>query len=349
MRSNIYILFGFLAGIAVVCIAVFIVILATSHAVSPSDFPVYAYSEYIDRTSSMTFTADGGAQLYEAEKAELTGATAESNALASGGSAAGGMADGSVIKFVVTSDSVCSARLFLSLCYSPASGADSAADSVLSLRCNGAEAGIRTASVYACGSPYDFRENGLCTAELKKGENEIEVRIKTEGVTADYLLLVPVQERTSSDPVIGNPALPFDAEGEEQRFESESAKNENVVPFYDPAVSGGYFIRFYADGASAAFYPLSGTGCIATLKIALRSTGSSARLSDLCSLYVNGMETIMYPSGTGSSDKFGLLYAADIALGKGENEILIVKRNGVFDVDYIELTPRPDTEPSPTV
>ena len=71
MRSNIYILFGFLAGIAVVCIAVFTVILATSHAVSPSDFPVYAYSEYIDRTSSMTFTADGGAQLYEAEKAVL--------------------------------------------------------------------------------------------------------------------------------------------------------------------------------------------------------------------------------------------------------------------------------------
>ena len=96
MRSNIYILFGFLAGIAVVCIAVFTVIVATSHAVSPSDFPVYAYSEYIDRTSSMTFTADGGAQLYEAEKAELTGATAESNALASGGSAAGGMEDGSV-------------------------------------------------------------------------------------------------------------------------------------------------------------------------------------------------------------------------------------------------------------
>ena len=44
MRSNIYILFGFLAGIAVVCIAVFTVIVATSHAVSPSDFPVYAYS-----------------------------------------------------------------------------------------------------------------------------------------------------------------------------------------------------------------------------------------------------------------------------------------------------------------
>ena len=55
MRSNIYILFGFLAGIAVVCIAVFTVIVATSHAVSPSDFPRYAYSDYIDRTSSMTF------------------------------------------------------------------------------------------------------------------------------------------------------------------------------------------------------------------------------------------------------------------------------------------------------
>ena len=237
MRSNIYILFGFLAGIAVVCIAVFTVIVATSHAVSPSDFPVYAYSEYIDRTSSMTFTADGGAQLYEAEKAALENAKAEHNVLASGESAVGGMEEGSVIRYTVVSDSVCTVRLFLSLCYSPASGSDSAADSVLSVRCNGAEAGIRSASVYACGSPYDFRENGLCAAELKKGENEIEVRIKTGGVTADYLLLVPVQERTSSDPVIGNPSEPFDSSGGEQRFESESAKNENVVAFYDSSAS----------------------------------------------------------------------------------------------------------------
>ncbi len=344
MRSNIYILFGFLAGIAVVCIAVFTVIVATSHAVSPSDFPRYAYSDYIDRTSSMTFTADGGAQLYEAEKAALENAKAEHNVLASGESAVGGMEEGSVIRYTVVSDSVCTVRLFLSLCYSPASGSDAAADQVLSVRCNGAETGIRSASVYACGSPYDFRENGLCAAELKKGENEIEVRVKTGGVTADYMLLVPEQLRTSSDPVIGNPSEPFDSSGGEQRFESESAKNENVVAFYDPAVSGGYFIRFYADGACAAFYPLSDKGCIATLNISLRSTGSSARLSDLCSLYVNGMETVMYPSGTGSSDKFGLLYAADIALGKGENEILIVKRNGVFDVDYIELSPVPETE-----
>ena len=74
-------------------------------------------------------------------------------------------------------------------------------------------------------------------------------------------------------------------------------------------------------------------------------TASESRLS-VSDFYpavvMEGIEVTV--TGTGMSDKFGLLYAADIALGKGENEILIVKRNGVFDVDYIELSPVPETE-----
>ena len=49
------------------------------------------------------------------------------------------------------------------------------------------------------------------------------------------------------------------------------------------------------------------------------------------------MSIVLYPVGTGVSDKFITLYAADIALGDGVNELRFAKKSGVFDIDYIEL------------
>ena len=63
MRSNVYLMLAFFVGIAVVGIAVFMLMIAAAHTVRPSDFPVYAYRDYIDRSEDMTFTADGGAHL----------------------------------------------------------------------------------------------------------------------------------------------------------------------------------------------------------------------------------------------------------------------------------------------
>ena len=337
MRSNIYLVFAFIAGIAIVGIVVFTAVIAAIHTVRPSDFPVYAYSEYIDRTDSMTFTADGGAQLYECEKAELEGnALTVNSEIVSGGGAVELQTEGDGVTFIITSDSVVSARLFLSIRYTPSSGTDVAAERLLETRCNGVDAGVRAATVRSCGSDYDYRENELCTVELKEGDNAISVRAHGE-FSVDYLLLVSSRERTSDDEVIGVPACPFPADKEVLRLESEHAEIKNTVICGDGSASGGFYLRFFRDGAGVTFYPESDENLTVSLYVALRSTGSSARLSDLCALYVNGMETVMYPSGTGTSDKFAVLYAADIALGSGVNEVGFVKRNGVFDIDYIEL------------
>ncbi len=336
MRSNIYLVFAFIAGIAVVGIAVFTAVIAATHTVRPSDFPVYVYSGYTDRTESMTFTADGGAQLYESESADLgDGAEQTANPIASGGKAVSMKKDGAVV-FTVRSDSVISARLSLSVCYTPLSGTDIAAESLLVVRCNGVEENERTAAVQACGSNYDFRNNELCTVELKEGENEITVTAAGE-FSLDYLLLVSVRERTTADPAIGPPVYPFAADGGTQRLEAEQAEINNAVVYKDSTSSNDFYLRLFKDGAGVTFYPRSDENCTVSLYIALRSTGSSARVSDLCTLYVNGMETNMYAVGMGATDRFITLYAADIALGDGVNELRFAKKSGVFDIDYIEL------------
>ena len=336
MRSNIYLVFAFIAGIAVVGIAVFTAVIAAIHTVSPSDFPAYAYSEYIDRTENVIFTADGGAQLYESEGAEYGNSLSVNNAIASGGVAIKLEKGGDGIDFSITSDSVMSARLFLSICYTSISGSDIAAERLLEARCNGVEASVRTATVQSCGSPYDFRNNELCTVELRSGRNEIKI-VPLGEFTLDYLLLVSVRERTSNDPVIGHPVYSFDIDGGMQKLEAEQAEINNAVVYGESSASGNFYLRLFKDGAGVTFYPRSAESCTVSLYIALRSTGSSARVSDLCKLYVNGMSIVLYPVGTGVSDKFITLYAADIALGEGVNELRFAKKSGVFDIDYIEL------------
>ena len=96
-------------------------------------------------------------------------------------------------------------------------------------------------------------------------------------------------------------------------------------------------MRLFAEGASVAFYPDSDDSATAELSVALRCPGSSARISDLCALYVNGMETRLYDAGTGASDGFTVMHIADIALGTGVNEVRLVRRSGVFDIDYAVL------------
>ena len=354
MRSNAYLIFTFFAGIAVAGIAVFTVIIAATHTVSPTDFPTYARAEYIDRSESMTFTADGGAQLYEAENALVYGGAEEqNNVMASAGRIVGCSERGEGIIFNVRSNHTVSVRLFLSLGYLPSLGTDIAAGELFSLRYNGAEAGIRTAAVRGCGSPYDFRENELCTVELKTGDNEITLEAKSARFTVDYMVLVPEDERTSPDPVMGVPARPLEAEGGMRRFEAEDAENDGAVPYADNAASGGFHMRFFAEGASVAFYPRSDASFTASLSVALRCPGSSARASDLCRLYVNGVETRMYSVGTGISDKFTVMHIADVAFGAGVNEVRLVRLSGVFDIDYaemerIEIPPPDEMLPVPT-
>lgn len=354
-RSNAYLFFTFFAGIAVVGMAVFTVIIAATHTISPSDFPVYVRAEYIDRSESMTFTSDGGAQLYEAEEAlSCGGAKTANNAMASAGKVVGCSESGDGVSFYVRSDDTVFARLFLSLGYMPSSGTDVAAGELFSLRYNGAEAGIRTAVVHSCGSPYDFRENELCTVELKAGDNEITLEAKSAGFTVDYMVLVPAAERTSSDPVIGVPEQPLESEGEVRRFEAEKAANDGAIPYADDSASGGFRMRFFAEGASVAFYPHSDASFTASFSVALRCPGSSARASDLCRLYVNGVETRMYSVGTGISDDFVVMHIADVAFGTGVNEVRLVRRSGVFDIDYaemerIEIPPPEDMIPVPVV
>ncbi len=338
IRSNIYMLLAIFACVIVIGIVAFTAIIAAVYTVSPSDFPVYSYDEYIDRSADMTFTADGGAQLYEAEDADPSGdARAESADTASGGYAVGGMSGGAGISFSITADRVCSARLFLSACYIPESGASVMAENLLSVRCNGAKTGMPSAEVSVCGSPYDYRENELCTVELRSGMNEIEITAETGGFSADYMVLVSSEPRTSSDGTIGVPSQPYSALGGTQRFEAESAGGTDGVPFAESEASSGYFVRLMTEGAGIAFYPESDGNCTVSLSMAVRSTGSSARVTDLCSLRVNGMETNMYAAGMGASDRFVVLHAADIALGAGVNEVLFTRKNGVFDIDYIEL------------
>lgn len=336
MRSNVYLMLAFLAGIAVVAIAVFMLMIAAAHTVRPSDFPVYAYRDYIDRSEDMTFTADGGAQLYEAEKAELSDAEIADNALASGGRVAS-VAEGASLRFDITSDSVVSARLFLSAGYISESGASVAAGELFSLRCNGAEVGVRTATVRGCGSLFDFRENELCTVELKAGANEIEISALSDDFSADYMTLVSPKERTSSDPVKGVPSQPFASDGGAQRYEAERAENGGAVAYSAASASEGYYMRLFAEGSSVAFYPDSDGSATAELSVALRCPGSSARISDLCVLYVNGMETRLYDAGTGASYGFTVMHIADISLGAGVNEVRLVRRSGVFDIDYAIL------------
>ncbi len=340
MKAKGYLLFSFILG-AVVGVTSLVAVLITALSASKSqDFPVYAYHQYIDRTSNMLFSINAGAQLYESENAEVSGGAEEVfNSLASGGKVVGSIKKDSVLKYGIIFEEECTVQLKLSVCYVSDINRDTYAQNLFSVCLNGVELATRRANIAHGYSDFDFKENLLCTMDFPAGRNIIEFISEMEGYEIDYMLLVPMTERTSSETTIGLPVYNYKSDDRVQRFEAEHAERENAYAEYNLSSSGRYYTVNETEKASNIFWVESDKNTRTELAIALKNYGNTDTMSEFCDVYVNDEKLlidVVLPIEN-VDGKFSESSLGRINLKQGLNEIAIINKSGAYCLDYIAL------------
>lgn len=331
-----YLIFLSASSISVLIIALIIVLLAVlGNTEAPIVYVTYPYDQYIDRSQDMTFTTDGGGQLYEAEAAVLSaGCTRNDNVIASGGYSVAINEKKSVMYFLIDSDSNCNAELILSICYVTDTDRDTTAENLFSIYLNNLELGMRHSVVRHCYSQYNFIENVMCEAVLTEGVNRLEVITSGYGFAIDYLVLVSSQRRETDDQVIGFPSYAFYADGQKQIYEAEYSVYDGVSAFDDAAASNSHYVRFNETNDSISFDLNCNKAAESRLVLSLKYSGNKLDLDDLLNITVNNarLRTQTEISATGQS-------FVDIAFGTvnllaGVNHIT-VSGIGEFSLDCL--------------
>ncbi|MCH5161987.1 MAG: hypothetical protein J1G38_00670 [Clostridiales bacterium] len=345
MKNKAILIFSFLLGLIVIAIALAIVLFAASSD-NEVEFPQYAYRDYIDRSESMIFKGNAGAQLYEAESAVLSGgAYATDNGMASGRMVADGLKEDGAVKFRIEFDKSCTVRLVFSLCYVSTANRAISARNLFAVYLNSKEQNVRKADVSNCYNTYDFKENAVCTLNVPAGANTIELVAAVGGYTVDYMLLVPVGKKTSGEKTIGVPSYAFDCEDAAQRYEAERGERRGAIAVYDEGVSGGFYMLNTEKDDRVSFFIESESDARTELAVSINNRGNVERLKDLCQITVNGKQLGANPALSGGG-KFFEVTLGEIDVVRGLNEIKVSGAGANYYLDYIVLNPNINYSPN---
>ncbi len=301
-----------------------------------ADYSFPAYRDYVDRSGSMLFTSSGGAQLFEAENAELSeGCERTDTELASGDRAVQLSSPRAEMSFSIIVDKEIRAALAIKLCYLSEDDKDTEAGNLFYLYLNDVEVGTRHSVIRHCGSVFDFKENVLSEVVLKPGANRLEIVSRGSACSVDYIVLMPREERSSQEETIGYRTYDFLTLGGRQRFEAEHSEFSSVSVMVSDEASRSYYLHFDSESSQAVFHLRSDGAAEVPFAVSLRNGSDILRLRYLLSVEVNGQACTLSESETDGRG-FGLHSAGELSLRAGENEIC-VKAMGDVDLDYLLL------------
>lgn len=338
IRSQGYLLFSLLSAFLVILLAIVIILFAVMGTKEKNEnFPEYTYAEYIDRSERMIFTQGGGAQLYEAEAASLTGTgKVVENIVASSGQAVSNLSNYSSMNYTIASDENTKARMFVSVNYTSEYARDIVAEVLFALFVNEKKIDTGASTVKHCYSAYDFKENYLCEIDLMKGNNVLQLISYSSFYQIDYLVLVSPCERTDSDAVIGLTYYPFIFYDNRQIFEAEKAERKNAVVTNSTMASRGYYTLHSQDGDDVIFHIEADRDYDTDLALCLKKASVNGTQGNFY-ITVNRKEIKASSEFEMNGNKFEEAEIGSIHLNKGKNEIVVGRKNGVFLLDYIVL------------
>ncbi|MFA6874638.1 MAG: hypothetical protein WCR16_03405 [Bacilli bacterium] len=299
---------------------------------SISDFPSYAYSQYVDQSSTNQFQENSGGQLYEAESFSLSGsAEAEENLHASGEKAVGSLFTGSTLTKTITSKTAATVKLVLSTCFTSQTGKPVSLKSLLSLSLNGKDI---TDSVFipASYNQFDFVETTISLIDLRKGENTFVLTSVSNPYTLDYLLLVSSKEK-SEGKEIGNREFFFLAEESSQEYPACLEKDiDGAVILED---GDGFSVFFSNPEDAITFHIDSKTDSTSSLSLLAKKRNASANTPGVI-ISVNG-EELNTQVLKNLTENYSLLSLGMVSLKKGSNSISIDNLGGYFLLKSITL------------
>lgn len=340
-KVNIYLLFSCFISLIFIAVALDILYLAyQDRPVDLNDYLRCEYSDYVDCSEDMIFNADGGTQLYEAEKAKLIGSCSVSdNSLASGEAVVANIKETDIIEYTITAAADSTVGLGLNISYVSANGKNSIAENLFYICLNDVEVGGRKSIIQACENEYNFKECIICELDLKEGKNKIEIISYDADYSLDYLILLTKQERSEQYQTIGLQSHDFFSEGGKQLYEAEHMTLNDTVPVNSRDVSGSFYVRNNNVGDRIDFYVNSNDTVDVALAVSVNSFGKTFDISKICTVFVNGSEEYSDSqlSNIISSNGFQELIICFAFLNKGDNKISIVSHCEGYALDYVVL------------
>ena len=332
-----HMLIAFIFSVLTVVISIVVTLFSVSDKPFFLDFPAYAYHEYVDRSEDMVLKNGSGAQFYEAEKAALSsGVNLFDNVGASNGKAVELRKKKQTVSYSIKFDADCIIQLKLSLCYVSSANKDTNAKNLFSVYLNNVEPYTDLANVKHCYNAYEFKENLICTLEVSKGINVIEIIASGEECYLDYMVLIPQADRTDGPELVGHAFSSFEFGGLRQYYEAEKAELKESYIIQDGNCLGGYYVYSYQKNGKVAFFTTSEKGGNAGLSLVMRNRGNAEKVADFCEIFIN--EERLYTAATCTQgEDFAEIYLGEVRLKAGENEIKIVNKNGEYLLDYLVL------------
>lgn len=313
-----------------------IVIAVNSHqSFNNMRFPSYSYYEYINRSNNHVFSADAGAQLYEAESSSISGnGKITSNIGASNQLCVENLTNYSSMSYTIMSDDDCYVQFKISVNYMDDYSRPIDASNLFDLFINRENIPLNGITISASSSNYDFIENVLGTIHLNKGNNLIQIISKTPDYKIDYLLLTsPFQPSTNVQP-IGHYYFPVYKQANKQKLEAENAERNNTIILDSTKASQGYYLLLSQNQDYVSFYINSDS--LFTTAIAACIMPASSDQSFGFSLIVNDNLIGEYQFNEDISEYHE--HSLDkIILQQGNNIITIKHLFGTFNFDYLSL------------
>ena len=333
MKIKGYVLFFGLFSVIIAIITIAIPIIAFSLLLP--EYPVYAYRDYVDRSESKVFKATSGAQIYEAEKAVLSGDfEIKENVAASAEVCLSVISVESTVKYEVVFSEKCNVQVSLSI-YNQF---ECESESLFSVYFNGRKIEQDDLKIESCYNEFDFKEKVIASLQGEAGNNEIKIVSNSEGWTLDYLLLVSDLARVEQEETIAAYTYDLIPKEKKQIYESEQAERNGAFIFYETDASNEYYTQFVKKDDFVVFYIESPKFTATQLSLRLNNYGTKKYIADLCDVYVNGIKYNFDQPLTNDRETL----AGNIWLSEGENQIKIVGVGSMFTLDYILLNANVD-------
>ena len=298
----------------------------------------FAYGACFKATELGDFKAARGWHIYEADQAILGGDAA---IYGKDNDRVGYLTTNSTVTFSITADQDIDVFMVLNIATATDDWDGAPATDMMSITVNGQAADISDCWVYGTGLPESYTPNNMCEVALQEGENTIVIKaLKDEVFYLDWMAL------TGKIDDINYASVNYT--GEVLRMEAEEANGriDACKIGYLDGFSGGKILEWTEPTTKVEFIVTVKETCTVNLKLQANFGGQVDMLDNRLNIDVNDNYLDLSGIAVDLHDVNGwwnypedIYDLGNITLQAGENRILISAIIGVFNIDYIEISP----------
>ena len=331
-----YLIFAGIGSFAASLACLAVVLITANRTLQMKDYPTYNYADYVDCTSSKTFSSTAGGQLYEAESLSLAGSCKVSqNIHASKQEVVSSLNTGSTLTFTFEAKSMGDAKLIFATSYSSQTNRTIRSENLFRLNVNSYDVTL-SSFVVPSYNEFDFIENDISLIHILEGKNTITITSFDNSYTLDYLVLVPPQKRSDDSKAINYHVENFLSKGRRQEYEAEIQNNISGAVILEEADRiSEYAVFFTNPGDSITYYINSDEEALSDLNLISRKKDKTHSAPSIV-VYVNEVPLEGHNMSKLTPEYTDMSFGT-ISLQKGLNTITIQNRGGSFYLDAISL------------